>query len=126
MPSLDVSDITLAPEFSDRFDVIRRAEAISQTGRSVTTQVTATAQGTIYSTGDNSLQRQADYQASKRTITVVTPYRLQMNSPGFQPDWILYRGNQYVVSNIEDFSAFGAGFVVAECSSILADDAPPQ
>jgi galactose-6-phosphate isomerase len=126
MPTLDVSDIPLCVEFSDTFQIVRRPETISQSGRSVTSQVIATATGTIYPTGDNSLVRQADYELGRRTITCVTNYRLQMAAPGYQPDLVLYRGNQYVVSTVEDFSAFGAGFVVAECSSIIAIDAPPQ
>jgi hypothetical protein len=126
MPTLDVSDIPTCAEFGDRFDVIRRPEAISQSGRSVVSQVTATAYGTIYPTGDNSLQRQADYELGRKTLTCVTPYRLQQVAPGYQPDLVLYRGNQYVVSGIEDFSQYGAGIVVAQLSSILAIDAPPQ
>jgi hypothetical protein len=127
MPTLDVSDIPLCAEFADRFDVIRRPETISQSGRSVPSQVTvAGLLGTIYPTGDNSLVRQTDYQLGRKTLTIVTPYRLQMAAPGYQPDLVLYRGNQYVVSAIEDFSQYGAGFIVAEVSSILAIDAPPQ
>jgi galactose-6-phosphate isomerase len=126
MPTLEVSWVTQEPEFADMFQVLRRPETISQSGRSVTSQVTKTAYGTIVPTGDNSLVRQADYELGRRTITVYTTQRLQMAAPGYQPDLILYRGNQYVVSNIEDFSAFGAGFIAAECSSILAIDTPPQ
>jgi galactose-6-phosphate isomerase len=126
MATLDVSDIPICTEFSDRFDVVRRPEVISQSGRSVTTQVTATAYGTVYPTGDNSLVRQADYELGRKTLTCVTPYRLQQAAPGYQPDVVLYRGNQFVVSSVEDFSQYGAGFVAAQLSSISAIDAPPQ
>ena len=98
MATLDVSDIPVCVEFSDDFQVLRRAETIDALGRSTTAQVIASARGTIYPTGDNSLVRQDDYEAGKRTLTIVTPYRLQGPAPGFQPDLILYRGNQYVVS----------------------------
>jgi hypothetical protein len=121
-----VSWVPLEVEFSDRFDVVRRPETITQTGRSVTSQVTATAYGTLYPTGDNNLVRQADYELGRRTLTCVTTYRLQQAVQGHQPDLVLYRGNQYVVSSCEDFSQYGAGFVVAQLSSILAIDAPPQ
>jgi galactose-6-phosphate isomerase len=126
MATLDVSWVPLEAEFADRFDVVRRPETISESGRSSTTQVTATAFGTVYPTGDNSLVRQADYELGRKTLTVVTPYRLQQAAPGYQPDVVLYRGNQYVVSALEDFSQYGAGFVVAQLSSISAIDAPPQ
>jgi galactose-6-phosphate isomerase len=127
MPTLDVSDIPLCVEFADRFDIIRRPETLSQSGRSVTSQVTVPGLlGTIYPTGDQSLVRQADYQTGRRTITVVTNYRLQQEAPGYQPDLVLYRGNQFLVREIKDFSQYGQGFIEAECSSIIAIDAPPQ
>ena len=126
MPTLDVSDIPVCVEFGDRFDVLRRPETINAFGRSVTSQVTATAYGTIYPTGDNSLVRQTDYELGRKTLTIVTPYRLRQAAPGYQPDLILYRGNEYVVSKIEDYSQYGAGLIVAEVSSILATDPPPQ
>jgi hypothetical protein len=124
--TLDVSDIPICGEFSDRFDVISRAETITEFGRSTVTQVTATALGTIYPTGDNSLVRQGDYEMGRKTLTCVTPYRLKQAAPGYQPDLVLYRGNQYLVSSVEDYSQYGAGFVVAILSSTLAQDIPPQ
>jgi galactose-6-phosphate isomerase len=127
MATLDVSDVVICEELSDRFDVIRRPEVISQSGRSVTTQVTVPGLlGTIYPSGDNSLVRQADYELGRKTLTICTTYRLQQAAPKHQPDLVLYRGNQYVVSNVKDWSPFGAGFVEAECSSIIPIDAPPQ
>jgi hypothetical protein len=126
MPTLEVSWVTQEPEFADMFQVLRRPETISQSGRSVTSQVTATAYGTIVPTGDNSLVRQADYELGRKTLTLYTTYPLQMAAPGYQPDLILYRGNQFVVSSVKDFSAFGEGFVEVEISSILAIDTPPQ
>jgi hypothetical protein len=127
MATLDVSDIPVCAEFSDRFDVIRRPETITQSGRSAASQVTVRdLLGTIYPSGDNSLVRQADYEHGRKTLTIVTPYRLQQAAPGHQPDLVLYRGNQFVVSSVEDYSQYGAGIIVAEVSSILAIDTPPQ
>jgi|KBSMisStandDraft_5_1062788.scaffolds.fasta_scaffold218774_4 hypothetical protein len=126
MASLDVSDIPLCDEFSDRFDVLRRPETLDHHGRSATSQVVASARGTIYPTGDNSLVRMADFEAGRKTLTIVTTYRLQQASPGHQPDLILYRGTEYVISRVEDYSQYGAGFIVAEASSILATPSPPQ
>lgn len=126
MATLDVSFVPGCAEFGDIFQVVRRAEAIDNFGRSSTTQVIATALGTIYPTGDNRLVRQEDYQRGAKTLTLVTTYRLQQAAPGYQPDVVLFRGNQFVVTSVEDFSQYGAGFVVAECSSMLSIDAPPQ
>jgi hypothetical protein len=114
-------------EFADRFDVITRPETISQSGRSIPSQVRVPGiYGTIYATGDNSLTRVADFEHGRKTLTICTKHRLQMAAPGFQPDVVLYRGNQFVVTNVKDWSPYGAGYIEAECSSILALDAPPQ
>jgi galactose-6-phosphate isomerase len=127
MPTLDVSDVVVCEEFADRFDVIRRPEGISQSGRSTVSQVTVPGlYGTIYATGDNSLTRVADFEHGRKTLTICTKYRLQQAAPGYQPDLVLYRGNQFVVTNVKDWSPYGAGFIEAECSSILAIEAPPQ
>jgi hypothetical protein len=126
MPTLDVSDIPICEEFGDKFDVIRRPETINESGRSSAAQVVGSAVGTIYPTGDNSLVRQTDFELGRKTLTVVTPYRLQQAAPGHQPDVILYRGNQYVVTSVEDYSQYGAGIIVAEVSSIAGIPAAPQ
>lgn len=126
MARIEVSWVPMSAQFADRFDVIRRPEVISQFGRATTEQVVATAIGTIYPTGDNSLVRQTDYELGRKTLTCVTTYRLQIAAPGHQPDVVLYRGNEYIVTAVEDYSQYGAGFVVAQLSSIRAIDQPPQ
>lgn len=124
MPRINPSWVPMSAQLADRFDVIRRPEAISEYGRSVTSQVVATARGTLYPTGDNSLVRQSDYELGRKTLTCVTTYRLQIAAPDHQPDLVLYRGNTYVVTAVEDYSPYG--FVVAQLSSIRAIDEPPQ
>jgi hypothetical protein len=127
MATLDVSFVPICAEFSDTFQVQQRPETITQFGRS---QVTAGASqpilGTIYPTGDNSLQRQEDKQYGRKTLTCVTLYRLRTSSPGAQPDFVFYRGNIYLVSSVNDYSQYGAGFVEATLSSVESIDAPPQ
>jgi hypothetical protein len=127
MATLDVSPIPVSDPFASRFDVLRRPETITEFGRSATEQVVARGKyGTFYPTGDNRLVRQSDYEHGRKTLTCVTTYRLQQASPGFQPDVVLYRGNRYIVVEVRDFGEYGAGFVEAQLSSTLAQDAPSQ
>lgn len=127
MPTLDVSDVPICAEFGDTFQVQRRPETVNQFGRSTVTNPQALTQvGTIYPTGDNDLVRQEDQQHGRKTLTIVTPYRLRTASPGAQPDFVYYRGNIFVVSQVRDYTQYGAGFVEAICSSIEAIEAPPQ
>jgi hypothetical protein len=126
MATLDVAWVTQVPEFVDAFQVVRRPETVSQHGRTETGAATITAFGTLYPTGDNELVRQEDYTRAAKTLTVVTPFRLRMSAPGFQPDFVLWRGGTYVVRNVRDYSQYGQGFVEAECSTLDAQDTPPQ
>ena len=127
MASLDVSDVPICAEFSDVIQVQQRPETISQYGRSqVSTSAPIAVLATIYPTGDNSLQRQTDHQFGRKTLTVVTPYRLRTSSPGAQPDYVFYRGNIFIVTEVRDFSQYGAGFVEEVCSSVESIDVPPQ
>ena len=128
MPTLDVSDAWLCPEMSDfpSFDVIRRAETINGVGRSeVTPTLIPNLVGAIYPTGDNSLVRTEDYQLSRKTITVVTTFRLMETAPGYQPDLVFWHGDSFIVRDLNDYSAWGSGFVEAECTSIDLQDLPP-
>jgi galactose-6-phosphate isomerase len=127
MATLDVGWVALCPEFVDVFEVVRRPELVTMQGRTETYGgTTIRAFGTLYPTGDNSLVRQDDYTRAAKTMTIVTPFRLRMSAPGFQPDFVLYRGNTFVVTNVQDYTQYGDGFVVAECSTRDAQDAPPQ
>lgn len=126
MATLDVSQIPLSAEFQDSFTVLARQEQIGDSGRVTVTAQTSTQRGTLYPSADNSLIRQEDQQHGVKTLTIVTPYRLQMASDGRQPDYIAYRGVMYMIRSVQDFTQYGAGFVVAEGSSLRGIDAPPQ
>lgn len=133
MPEIDVTDILVDIDIADsQFTVIRRQEVVNNFGE--TTLVTTTYPptlpqpiGAIYPTGDNKLQRKEDFTSQSDTITVVTQFRLRGASKSggnkFQPDIVVWNGNNYVVSNVNEFTQYGAGFIEAECTSI---DFTPQ
>jgi hypothetical protein len=126
MPDLDVSDAYIDPSTADRFTVIRRAETINGNGRSeLITSTIPNLIGAVYPTGDNSLVRTEDYQISRKTLTVVTSFRLQLSAPGYQPDIVVWNGDNFIVRALQDYSGFGSGMIVAECTSIDSQDNPP-
>lgn len=126
MPILDLREAFEAVEFADRFTVVRRAEQISGFGRSERVpERFPRIVGSIYPSGDNSLLRAEDQQHGRKTITVVSRFRLQMAAPGYQPDIVIWGGDQYLVRSIQDFSRFGGGMIVAECSSMDSIDMQP-
>ena len=122
MSELDVSDLLLDPEIGgNAFQVIRRQQTVNGYGETVLTQTTLDAVGAVYPTGDNRLQRQADFSTQADTITVVTRFRLRGASKSggdaYQPDIVLWNGNHYVVADINQYTNYGAGFIEAQCTA---------
>jgi hypothetical protein len=131
MADVDVTDVLFDPDIAGTtFSVIRRQEVISQQGRKTTNDVrTDNVIGAIFPTGDNSLTRKEDFEASADTITVVTTFRLRGPSKDggnkFDADVVVWNSTNYVVSTLKPFTQYGPGFVEAECSSKdFVDEAP--
>lgn len=118
-PWLDVTEVILSPEFMDAFTVIRRQETISNKGRSVVTLTPISVKGVITTPGPNALFREPEQQTMGHAILVVTKFRLRGPSKSggqsFQPDIVLFNGNHYVVTHLNEYSRYGAGFVEAQC-----------
>lgn len=129
MAKINVTNITRDRFIAgDRFSVIRRRETINGFGESEKGHVVFDGVvGSVQPTGNNSLLREEAFQASAKTIKVITRFRLysaQRDEAGFnyQPDLIYWGSNYYLVRILNDFTAFGAGFVEAECLSHQFDD----
>lgn len=122
MSALDVSELLVDPDVAGTgFTVIRREEIINDNGRSVVTENRITAAGSVFPTGDNSLAREAAFQAQGKSLTVVTLFRLRGVAQGggkqYQPDLVEWNGSRYTVREVEDFTRYGAGFIKADCTS---------
>ena len=135
MPDIDVSELLIDPDFvgcpalnpTDGITVIRRQEVISQTGR-VTTPKNVYYQGVLASVqpqSDAPMIRGPDQQNLPGLIEVHTMFRLRGISPGYQPDLVVWNGTTFVVNKLYNWSRYGKGFVMAECSSMDNLDQPP-
>lgn len=118
MAYLDLTDLTLDPEFSEQITINRRNEQVNSGGISTLATKQFTATGVVYPTGANSMVRQDAYTRGQKSIKVITKFRIQGPSIGYQPDVIVYRGDMFVVKTTDDFTQYGAGFIVAECVSM--------
>lgn len=131
MPMLDVSSALTSPYLMDVFDVIRRFETVGSNGRSVITNITFhTIGGVVYPEGDNRLRRDAERQTQGKGIMVVTRFALRGSSvdstaQNYQPDFVVWHGNNFVLDEIKDYSAYGPGFVQAHGCMIDAVAQPP-
>lgn len=118
MPLLDVSDVLLDPDFAQTISVIRRSESVNNFGRTDLTSTQTDGIIAVVTSGQSRLDRGADVDVSPNTIVVHTQFRLRGEAPGVKPDLVIWHGNRYLVNKANDWSDFGAGFIMAECSSI--------
>lgn len=124
-PQLDVTEIIGDPDFAESFTVLRRSESVNQYGQSVVTSQNLNAVGVVCQAGPNDLERLDDNQRMGRHISVVTMFRLRGPASGYQPDVILWNGNNFVVQQIDDYANFGQGFIEAIAGSMDSMDVAP-
>jgi hypothetical protein len=127
-PFLDVSEVLVDPDFADTFDVTRSPEVVNSFGESTVPvpQVIPGKIGVVTMASPNDLDRLPEGDNSSRTISIVTKFRLQGPSPGFKPDVVTWRGDNYVVKLVEPYVQYGAGFIQALAGSIDTQQAAPS
>lgn len=132
MPLIDVTEVLIDVDVAAQgFVVLRRQEIVNNYGESTWVTERIQAVGSVQPKGDNSLERNADFDAQANSIVVATTFRLRGVSKGpnneqFKPDIIFWQGNYFEVKMINNWSPFGAGFIEAEASSIHNIDFPPD
>jgi galactose-6-phosphate isomerase len=124
MTMLDVSVALTNPYTIDQFTVQRRADTVSNFGEStLTLQQLGTQYGVITPAGNNDLLRLPDEQRMKKSIVVFTSFKLRGAckdgvAQAFQPDIVVWSGNNFLVLDLEDYSHYGPGYVKAVCVMI--------
>lgn len=116
---------------ADRVTVIRREQFIDEHGR---VQFSKTpiprVVGTVTMAGSDDLDRVPDYQKMGRVISFVSKFKMQgpalTGRSQFQPDYIVWRGDTYVVSVLDPYPQFGSGFTQALAGSIDSVDQSPN
>lgn len=127
MPFIDVSDVLTDPEFAEppkSLIVLRRTQTIGINGRVAVAVKNIPIDGIVTAGSGNNLQRLEDQQHMIKRITVHTMFRLRGPALGFQPDIVQWHGDNFVVTEIDDHSAYGAGFISATCASTDPLDVP--
>lgn len=119
MPFLDVSDVLCDPEFVDRkLTCTRQAQSVGSDGLAVNTPTVTPFFGVVTSNRGDVLQRLAEGSRIQGSITIHTRFLLQDGRNGSDADLVTWQGRQYTVTNVNDYSTYGAGFVDAECDLI--------
>lgn len=122
MPEIDVSNDVLLDPFvaATRFMVVRRRSWTDINGIAQKSESRIAALGSVISPG-NELDRQSDYQSQPAVISVITKFFLRVaaldnDGVNWQPDLVVWQGNFYLVTKLDDYSQFNSGFVSAECT----------
>lgn len=127
MPTLDVTDVLLSPEFFDTTLVVKRSEqTIDNEGFAQNTVTQTQFAGVV--TVDRSLEakRMQAGQVINGAILIVTTYRLTSGNTGVDADIVTYRGRDYRVTFVDPYTAYGAGFVQAHCELQPFDGGPGE
>lgn len=134
MPDIDLSEVWLDSDVAgDTFSVIRRPYTLTKGRTVITPAQTDGIFGSVNSASPEDLKRLEDYQVGMKVVSIVTGFRLQMQSPsdgpgnkGYQPDIVIWHGSHFVVSWLDDYSSFGNGQIQALATSIDYNDPPPR
>lgn len=135
MPLLDVSELLFDPAFVETVTVLRR-EQVMVNGRATTTittfpDIVASVQPKDTAIGGNVIERAPDGQWRGSNLNIYTKFRLRGVSEDatgtqYQPDIVIWNGDQFLVALTNDWSHYGAGFMHAELESMEAVDYAPD
>jgi len=118
MGTIDVTDVILDPDFMDSVVYERNTVTIGNNGLATQTTATGSFLGVVTSNKGDILERLADSERIKGSITIHSRFVLNDGSTGTTADIVQWRGRRYTVSNVNDYSHFGRGFVCATCDLI--------
>lgn len=129
MADIDVTDLLIDPDLAEPLVIQRQKETVTDKGRETNTVETFHSFGVVQpkdtAIGGNEVTRGADGMFRAAALIIITPFRLRGPGPGYQPDQVIWQGDPYVVTLVNNFTRYGAGFVYAELSSTDIQDAPP-
>lgn len=120
---LDVSDLMSDPDFCEELTIYRRTAARVNGRKSVTeAMVTPKPFGSMQPGANPDILRTMDYQTNEGVITVYTNYPLREQTTAGPPDILVFRGSRFEVDKVNDWGAWGAGWVQAICTSVQATE----
>ena len=116
MPFLDVSDILADPDFADGFAVTRAVQTVSSAGLATQTTTTTAASGVVQAGTGDVLNLLPESARVSGTIEIHTTFRLKLATGTGPADVVTWGGQDYLVTQLNDYSTFGAGYVMAICT----------
>ena len=116
MPSLDVSDVLLDPDFMTMDLVCKRIMvAVGDNGRSVKSEQSFQFSGVVTTNSGQNMDRREDGTLIKGAINIHTKTPLMAGDAGQQADEITWKGKTYYVVQVLDNLHYGGGFNKVIC-----------
>jgi hypothetical protein len=122
MPFIDVIDLLTDPYIAgENFSVYRRTEVVNQFGENlISVIIFNNIYGQISPHIPSHLIRDPSFTSREKYIQIITPWfitggGIDPSNNLYQPDLVLWKNNLYIVKATQDYSKYGAGFVVAQC-----------
>ena len=122
MPFQDVSDVLDDPDFNQIIMVTRTLKGVDDRGEVTLTPTTESVSAVVAPITANELNRLPDAERLSGGCTVYTRYPLFSGNGDYTADTVLANGSTYVVVSVDDWEAFGAGFVTARCGLLNMRD----
>jgi hypothetical protein len=122
---VDVNDVLTDPSMRTEFSVVRRSESVGADGRSQMAEERIDDLLGIITWADGDVESGEDLTRTGQAISIATPFSLRDASFGFQPDLVVWNGEQYRVNRIKAHRHVGRGWTRATATSVRATDNPP-
>ncbi len=113
MPFADFTLLFSDAEIVDSFTVLRRASGEDSHGRSNPTvvRIFENCYGVVTFANPSDLAYTSDQVHQQKTISIATPFQLQGPVAGQDPDIVRWHGDDFLVTSVNDATAFGPGWV---------------
>jgi hypothetical protein len=124
-PLIDPGVIVLSsPMLGDTISVRRRTSFVDSTGIGRNSDETFRVGAIVEPDGDNDSSRDDEGAIGRKTISVITRFRLQGQVAGLLQDIVTWHNDDFLVITVEDATSYGAGWIEAICTSQDTQDAP--
>lgn len=110
MAQIDVSDVVLDPDFQDSFTVIRSIETVDGHGRGQLTPTPTLAWGVVQAASGRTMELTPDAVRTNEMLEIWTEYGLQEATDQTQADVVLWKGKQFMVTHVDDWTNWGQGY----------------
>lgn len=115
MPDLDVSDILLDPDFMEEITVRRITQSVGSNGVATQSETIFVCSAVVTIGDMKPLDRTPEAEVAHNVITVHSTTPLRDTVSGTQPDIVVWKDSNYVVSRNYDWSHYGSGFTASVC-----------